>query len=395
MRFFLLSFVILSIYSSQTLASQTTTTKKPWTFLVYLNAFNNLDRFGFADMNEMETIGTTDKVNVVAQWASYKQADVRRVLVKKDNDTVKVTSPVIENLGKIDMGDYKNLIEFVKWGKDHYPADHYFVAVWNHGSGWHRFKLNGDSIKPTDISYDDYSNNQITTEQLGTAMNEIKNILGKKLDVYGSDACLMNMVEVVGEMKNAVDVVVGSQHLEPGAGWPYDTLLRDWNAKSNATAEDVANILTKNYADSYPNETEITLSALNLNQYDNLIQSIRSLRNEIIGANAVVKEKFKKAANAAQDFYDSDYRDLSGFVDQLNNSTSDTELKRSTLGDVKKALSSFVISNGVSSDMSEAHGVSIWLPVNGYTYDSYSSRYSNLVFNKDTDWLSSAKTIAK
>ena len=33
------------------------------------------------------------------------------------------------------MGNYKRLIEFVRYVKKHYPAKHYALIIWNHGSG--------------------------------------------------------------------------------------------------------------------------------------------------------------------------------------------------------------------------------------------------------------------
>ena len=105
-----------------------------------------------------------------------------------------------------DMGDYKNLVDFVKWGTDNFPAKHYFVAVWNHGSGWHfqDAKIKSGEVSINDISFDDNTGHAITTEQLGTAMAEIKLHIGRNVDIYGSDACLMQMLEVAGEMKNSV-----------------------------------------------------------------------------------------------------------------------------------------------------------------------------------------------
>jgi hypothetical protein len=36
-----------------------------WTFMVYMDADNNLDPAGLDDINEMEIVGSTDNVNIV------------------------------------------------------------------------------------------------------------------------------------------------------------------------------------------------------------------------------------------------------------------------------------------------------------------------------------------
>jgi len=76
----------------------------------------------------------------------------------------------------------------------------------------------------------------ITTKQLGQALKESAAIIGHPVDVYGSDACLMAMAEVAHEMADSVNVYVGSQEVEPGAGWPYGDFLKLWTAKPTATA---------------------------------------------------------------------------------------------------------------------------------------------------------------
>lgn len=202
---------------------------KDWTILVFLNGNNNLDSFGKEDMNEMEKVGSTERINVVAQWASYSTRKTQRVFVQKDTNVNTVTSPVLENMGLVDMGSVDELIAFVKWGVEKYPAKHYLIDIWNHGNGWQK---NNIQTIFKDISYDDFSGNRITTEELGSSMAEIKSIIGHNVDILGFDACLMAMAEVSGEVMDSVDFTVGSEDLEPGDGWPYDDFL----AKANEGA---------------------------------------------------------------------------------------------------------------------------------------------------------------
>ncbi|RYZ63607.1 MAG: hypothetical protein EOP09_17385 [Proteobacteria bacterium] len=128
--------------------------EKEWTLLVYMNGFNSLDDFTTADLNEMEKIGSTDQTSIVVQWASLQTKAVKRVYVTKDQDPDQVTSPVVQNLGQTDMGDYRNLVEFVRWAHENYPAKHYFIDVWNHGSGWHRSRCQPGrrSVRPPGCS---------------------------------------------------------------------------------------------------------------------------------------------------------------------------------------------------------------------------------------------------
>src|SRR4051794_38091828 len=164
MRYFFAVFLFVlttpfnSIAQAQDSAPQPSAVKE-WTFLIYLNGNNSLDEFGPLNLNQAETVGSTDQINIVVQWASESAGTVKRLLVKKDNDPKKVTSPIIQDMGKVDMGDYNSLVEFVKWGVANFPAQHYFIDVWDHGSGWHSKRA--DTYR--DISLDETTGHSITT----------------------------------------------------------------------------------------------------------------------------------------------------------------------------------------------------------------------------------------
>jgi len=356
---------------------------KEWALLTFLNGFNNLDHFGYQDMNEMEKVGSTARVHVVTQWASLKTKEVRRVYVNQDSDPETVTSPVLENLGQIDMGDYRNLIEFVRWAVKKYPAKHYFINIWNHGNGWHRLA----GIPGTrDVSYDDLSGNKISTEQLGIAANEISRELGRKIDIMGSDSCLMAMGEVVGQMKDGISNFIGSEEVEPAPGWPYDRLLTAWNAGPEKTPADIAKILTKVYVDSYNGSGQLTLSGLNMSKYDELASAVREFAAAIKSQPSSARKKIFQAVTRTQAYSNSDYKDLGDLVDQIASDTT-VLLPPNILLGVKDATKKFVIANQTSVSQARSQGVAIWFPDNSSQYNSYKGRYRNLIFNQDTDWI--------
>src|SRR5262249_12061331 len=102
-----------------------------------------------------------------------------------------------------------------------------------------------------DISLDENTGHWITTAQLGTAVNQIASFLGRPLDVYASDACMMQMAEIAGEMLGSVNVFAGSEETEPGAGWSYADFLNLLNASPDASAADVGTFLEKSYLAAY------------------------------------------------------------------------------------------------------------------------------------------------
>lgn len=143
-----------------------------WTIMVYLNADNNLERFGIQDFREMAKIGSDDKVNVVVQFDRTPEetnecgdwTQALRFRVEKGMEPT--TANAIEDLGEVDMGDKNVLAAFVEWAKLRYQAKRYMLIIWNHGQGWRApnrvaysrvvrseffLKAGGVSRKPDDI----------------------------------------------------------------------------------------------------------------------------------------------------------------------------------------------------------------------------------------------------
>jgi hypothetical protein len=357
--------------------------KKAWTMLVYINGNNNLDSFGAMNLVQMQQMGSSDDLNVVAQWASLDATDTKRVYVHKDPSATTVTSPVVETLPIVDMGKKESLLEFIKWGVDHYPAEHYFIAVWNHGTGWHLRGLNTD-FKMTDISYDERSGNHITTEELAQTMKEAAAYIGHNVDVYASDACLMAMVEVAQEMYGAVDTFVGSEEVEPGEGWPYHLFLQRWEKNPHATSAEVGTYLVEAYNEFYLSRGTdgATLSALDMSQIPALTESIGVLKKSLMERTdfSVIKTASEKSSRYAS----YDYVDLNDVLENLATGLTTSDAAATPIADVQKQIAKTVIS-AKSTGIKEA-GVAIWWPTSKWEYSEYSARYKGLLFDKAAGW---------
>ncbi|MCM2266288.1 MAG: clostripain-related cysteine peptidase [Elusimicrobiales bacterium] len=210
-----------------------TAAEKEWTIMVFMNGKNDLAGYVGPELNEMETVGSSEKVNVVAQ-AGVLGNTVRRYFITRDDKPNSVTSPS-EDLGAMDMGDYKQLAAFGAWAKRNYPAKKYMLIVWNHGTGW-------ESIgKPKSISYDDETDNYISTPELARVLKQIGGV-----DVYTSDACLMQQVEVGFELKDYAQYIVGSQETMIAMIFDYAALLGALAANPAMAPGDLAAAVVEN-----------------------------------------------------------------------------------------------------------------------------------------------------
>ncbi|MCK5357206.1 MAG: hypothetical protein KAJ48_02325, partial [Elusimicrobiales bacterium] len=171
--------------------------EKEWTIMVFMNAKNNMEKYGLKDVNEMEMVGSSDKVNIIVELGRVKKYSIsngnwkeaRRYYIEKDANPNEITSPVVKEFINVNMGNWRRLASFGKWVKKNYPAKHYMLIVWGHGSGWEK---TDKSMPDKGLSYDYETGKHFTTPELGRAIEKIG-----KLDIYGSDACLMQMASVV------------------------------------------------------------------------------------------------------------------------------------------------------------------------------------------------------
>ncbi|OGS13284.1 MAG: hypothetical protein A2234_03935 [Elusimicrobia bacterium RIFOXYA2_FULL_58_8] len=299
---------------------------KEWTIMVFINGKNNLEPYALKDMNEMEMVGSSDKLNIVTETGrmdGYDTSDgdwkgTRRYLIGKDNDTNKVNSALLADLGKVDMGDYKSVAAFGRWAKENYPAKKYMLIVWNHGSGWEKGRRAG-IIKG--ISYDDETNNHITTPQLGLALKEMGGV-----DVYASDACLMQMPEVAYELKDHAAYIVGSEETEPGDGYTYNTFLAPVAARPEMEPAELAKVAVDAYSDHYREQgTGSTQSFIKTAALPGLAAQADAWVDAVMAAG--LKAEVAAARSAAMSYAIAENKDLYHFVNLVSEKTRDAAVK--------------------------------------------------------------------
>ena len=390
MRRFSFVYSLLSLtavfFCSGSLNSAEAAQPKEWTLLVFLNGNNSLDSFGPINLKQMEKIGSTKDINIVVQWASLSTGKVERFLIKKSSNPNEVTSPVVQDLGSTDMGDWHSVVDFVKWGAANYPAKHYFLDIWDHGSGWHG-KRGNFGVK--DISLDENTGNMITTKQLGLALSASAQAIGQKIDLYASDACLMAMPEIANEMADSVSIYAGSEETEPGLGWPYHTFLARWAAKPNAKASEVAVMLSEEYAKFYDGNhgnsyESVTFSAFDLGALNAFKNTLKTFSENMKKMSGTTAKLVLSAAKNSQSFTDSDYVDFLDFLKNIksaNISSIDNHLVDSMLTSTKNML---LTSNNIG--FPNATGLTIWIPKDQSTFNRYLSNYTQLKFDSETHW---------
>jgi hypothetical protein len=413
-------------FSSITLEEVKPTPLKKWTILTYLAGDNNLDTEGVKDLAEMARVGSDDNINIVAQFDRAGTVGTQRFYITKEGGYEKDS---IANLGETNCGDPEVLVDFLQWGVNTFPAEHYMVILWNHGSGWREddiynraltlspeatgispfetrkisrakirrslFSTSVEEIAKLDgksrgIAYDDESKDFLDNKELKNALNSaLQQSNLDKFDVLGLDACLMNMLEVHYQLKDSVKIVVGSEEVEPGEGWPYDTFIEALANNPHMNAIEVGNTIVEEYIKSYDTGAQsppVTQSALNLELICGVKDKLDKLTDKLIRE---IENEFWPITRAffkSQRYYDYQFLDLYHFAKILGEESSNNEVKTNTQELMKvlnTSLDSYVAaSQYLTSEMENSHGVSIYFPQRF----KYSHFYDNLDMSIDGKW---------
>ena len=355
--------------------------QKEWTIMVYLNGKNDLEQAALDDLNEMERAGSTAKVSVVAELGRIKGfaasngnwTGVRRYYVTKDRNPKVVTSKLLQDLGEADMGDYRTLADFGRWAKAAYPAKRYMLIVWNHGSGWEKRPVMDLGALTKGISFDDASKNHMDTPQLGRALGEIG-----KVDLYASDACLMQMPEVDYELKNYADYMIGSEETEPAEGYAYAAFLAPLEGRPAMSAAELAKIVVDSYSAQYRRtRTGSTLSFVKTAALDGLAERVKDWTSAVMAAG--MKREVKDAINSAMSYDHWGNKDLYSFVELVSAGTADAAVRERSAELLRYISGELVLysrstdqaavddngdeGGGVSpKDYSGSHGLAAYLP---------------------------------
>ncbi len=367
-----------------------------WLFLVYLDADNNLESAGIDDLNEMEVAGSTDRVKIVVQmdralrdWdddtTNGNWTGAKRFYVTQDTDAAIINSPVITDLGEVNMGDPAVLQSFIEWAIANYPAQHYALVLWDHGSGW-RERAAADAMKS--ICVDDQAGDELTMTELRSALNAANATTGEVLDIVGFDACLMQMVEVAYQVMGSadrplVDIAVGSEETEPGDGWDYAATLTALTASPVMTPAQLGTQIVNDYISSYSPTWGITQSAVTLDLVDELVTAIDSFAQAMTGATDDWGA-IGTARSQAQEYYYDYYIDLCHFAHLVYQDASISQAVRDAASVVMIAVDNAVIAEGHTASLANSHGLSIYYPETATDY--FSDYETSVLFTTDTQW---------
>ena len=349
--------------------SMTFQTTQPWTWLFYDDA----DSINMYDpLNDLTSIASSSQ-NLTILVLQDTQTGPGKIWLINQDHTIKL----LEDLGEINMGDPATMKNFINFGKENYPAERYLLCIYDHGSAWL-----GSCVEENPV------NDLLTMHELYQALVD-----GGGIDLLCFTApCLMGPLEVIYELKDNVDAIIGDEELSGYNNWNnvMDDISSLLTTQSSLSTYEVAKCIIQFLRDNNPDDQDISMSAVRTDGLGTLCQAL----------NILCKDFFKRwfssfesitLAHEQTIFFGGEYAesyhvyDFYHFTQNLYSYSSNTRL-RQDIQTVQEAFSKIIIST--YSGRENAHGVSIYFPnhlTNGQI-KIYGKAPYGLDFSSDSLW---------
>lgn len=393
-----------------------------WTVLAYLAGDNDLESALLGDLREMERVGSRPgSVEILAQVDRARGQDTsdgnwtgtRRYYVMRSANPRRIGSTLLGDLGPTNTGDPRVLKDFISFGVKRYPAKATMLVLSNHGSGFwvppemlsgegrrrrgrglrHGFfqptrewLLRPDPVRG--IAYDDGSGDCLDNRELKQVLTHARRVLGRPVDLVGMDACLMTMLEVAYQLRDHARILVGSEELEPGEGWPHAAILGDLVARPAMTPAELGATIVRRYAEFYGADgPDVTQSAIDLGKLDDLVGAVDRLARGLLAAlpSSALELALYRAWRRTLRFFDDLYADLHHLAVNLAAATSRRDVRHAAI-DVQRAIEAeggpIIAERHGGRRMAPARGLSIYFP----PFRDPSVFYRELDFAQRTRW---------
>jgi hypothetical protein len=288
-------------------------------------------------------------------------------------------------LNEPNMGDPQTLFEFVKWAMDLYPAQAYCLILIDHGRGWRGTCWD----KWNDLDY-------LTPQEIKEALSQIRNYLGKPIDILAFEACLMANFDAIYEYKNMCNWIVAAETtINSSYDLPFEAVVEQLKANPSSTPEDLA----RTFVDKFDPGLCFTVSAVKSSELTELEEAINNLGQKLRHVISTYRDKITASyepIRAPVSFYPTIplwYVDLFTFANNLKNNISDPEIQDASQRVIDNISLAVPYVKTAPVYVSNYKGISIEFNLEGEESEpsDYDPRYDDLLVARELNWDSFLK----
>lgn len=360
-----------------------------WNVLVFMNGDNNLEALTMKDLNELEQAGSGDGVNVLVQvdraegyyTGGGDWTGARRYRVVADEDTDRVSSELLEDLGEVDMGAPETLADFLLWAGEHYPAEHTFLSLWDHGDGWY---ATATEPPPPSISADEESGNTLYIAEGDLSAGLQPWVEGHgPLDIVAFDACNMAQWEVAHSLRGQAVTMVASEAWVNTEGLMYAPFIGRLRADPSMDARTAAASMP---ADSVWEGEEFSFSAIDVEALDGLSAAIDAIAAAGLDGGPEARARLLAArdgSRGADNGFPTWYLDLKDFGAQVDAQAAAAPGDGAAL---VAALEDAVLASEAQRVYDYVGGLSFFYEFDNIEVVTYYSEGAGATWSRDTRW---------
>ena len=243
------------------------------------------------------------------------------------------------------------------------------------------------------LAFVDHPASYLTNAKLREVLTDAAQVIGRKIDLFGMDACNMNMVEIGYDLRDSVRYMVASQDNIPDASWPYDRILAQLVKTPEISPAGLARLTSEAYINGYKDyfDQQVTLSVLDLSLADSILPQVRTLAAALNQALSDLegRQVINRVRNQTRAFGGDQFVDLIHFCQLLTGASGSPQLARAA-GDFISGFPKFIGCNQSSVTESNCNGTSIYFPRYDPQLVVHEGRlgelYRELSFAQKTGW---------
>ena len=323
------------------------------TIMVYMCGTDLESRSAMAtrDLVEMTNAKLGDHVRILAYTGGCTKWN-NNVISNQYNQIYQVKDGglqcLVQNAGSGSMTNPDTLASFIQWCSENYPANRNELIFWDHGGG---------SVSGYGYDQKYPKSGSMSLAGINTALKKG----GVSFDFIGFDACLMATVETGLMLDPYADYMIASEETEPGIGWYYTNWLNKLAADPGMSTLQIGKNIVDDFVSTCASQCQgqsATLSVIDLAELAYTVPGPMKSFSESLSTQiqSGSYNSVSSARNGAREFARSSAIDQIDLVDFTNRLGTEPAAK------LAEALRGAVKYNRISSNMSNAYGLSIYFP---------------------------------
>ena len=229
------------------------------------------------------------------------------------------------------MYDPQNMANFIQWAMQQAPqAKTFILAIGDHGGAYEPTVDYDKSTATTSrgIMYDDNLKGRpcMSPREIAQAFSMLTADQRSKIQLLYFDCCLMNNLEVLGEVKDCAPYVLGSSHSVTASN--HGLLVQKMNSATKDNMATVANsyltdLLAEKRKEYLADRNEVNLKNIDytltdMSKIDGVYAALKDVVDFMVKQDVSATEGFTKAASSCYQFVNQDsFYDVMDYLNKL------------------------------------------------------------------------------